>query len=87
MVALSVSISANTSPFLTASPTFFCHPAITPSVMVSLKRGIKTISSLFNTSEFAAVGVAGVGAEAVVVVAAAGSLLVAAVTLADVLVC
>ena len=55
--------------------------------MVSLKRGIKTISSLFNTSEFAAVGVAGVGAEAVVVVAAAGSLLVAAVTLADALVC
>ena len=54
--------------------------------MVSLKRGIKTISSLFNTSEFAAVGVAGVGAEAVVV-AAAGSLLVAAVTLADALVC
>ena len=50
MVALSVSISANTSPFLTVSPTFFCQPAITPSVMVSLKRGMSTTSSIAATS-------------------------------------
>ena len=46
MVALSVSISANTSPLVTLSPIFLCHPAITPSVMVSLKRGINTTSSI-----------------------------------------
>ena len=50
MVALSVSISASTSPFLTVSPTFLCHPAITPSVMVSLSRGINTTSSMAATS-------------------------------------
>ena len=50
MVALSVSISANTSPFFTASPTFLCHPAITPSVIVSLRRGIKTTSSIAAAS-------------------------------------
>ena len=50
MVALSVSISANTSPFLTVSPTFFCQPAITPSVIVSLKRGMSTTSSIAATS-------------------------------------
>ena len=60
MVALSVSISANTSPFLTVSPTFFCQPAITPSVMVSLKRGISTTSSIAATSTAAfAAGAAG----------------------------
>ena len=66
MVALSVSISANTSPFLTVSPTFFCQPAITPSVMVSLKRGISTTSSMAATSNAAgaagAEAVAGAGA-------------------------
>src|SRR5678815_1681177 len=34
------------SPFLTASPTFFCQLAITPSVIVSLRRGINTTSSI-----------------------------------------
>ena len=62
MVALSVSISANTSPFLTVSPTFFCQPAITPSVMVSLKRGISTTSSIAATST--AAGAAGAEATA-----------------------
>src|SRR5215217_8150112 len=42
MVALSVSISSNTSPFSTLSPSFLSHSAIWPSVMVSLKRGIVT---------------------------------------------
>ena len=63
MVALSVSISAKISPFFTASPTFFCHPAITPSVMVSLKRGIKTTSSILLKSilsELAAIRAAAV---------------------------
>ena len=46
MVALSVSISASTSPFLTASPTFLCQEAMTPSVIVSLSRGINTTSSI-----------------------------------------
>ena len=64
MVALSVSISANTSPFFTVSPTFLCHPAITPSVMVSLNLGINTTSSIAETSNVFA------GAEAVFVVAA-----------------
>ena len=50
MVALSVSISANTSPLVTLSPSFLCQPAITPSVMVSLKRGINTTSSIVLTS-------------------------------------
>ena len=50
MVALSVSISANTSPFETLSPSFLCQPAITPSVMVSLKRGINTTSSIVLAS-------------------------------------
>ena len=65
MVALSVSISANTSPFFTVSPTFLCHPAITPSVMVSLNLGINTTSSIAETSNVLAVAAAG----AVVVVA------------------
>jgi hypothetical protein len=46
MVALSVSTSANNSPFFTGSPTFLCHAAITPSVIVSLKRGIKITSAI-----------------------------------------
>ena len=40
MVALSVSISASNVPSVIASPIFTCHFATTPSVMVSLKRGI-----------------------------------------------
>ena len=63
MVALSVSMSAKISPFFTASPTFFCHPAITPSVIVSLKRGIKTTSSIEEISIEAVVSV-GIGAVA-----------------------
>ena len=46
MVALSVSISASNSPLETLSPTFLCQAAITPSVMVSLKRGILIISAI-----------------------------------------
>ena len=70
MVALSVSISANTSPFLTVSPTFFCQPAITPSVIVSLKRGISTTSSIAATSS---AGLADAATGAAVAVAGAGS--------------
>src|SRR5690606_41315591 len=46
MVALSVSTSASSSPFLTLSPTFLAHDAITPSSIVSLILGIRTISAL-----------------------------------------
>src|SRR5690606_7238620 len=52
MVALSVSTSAITSPELTLSPTFLCHFAITPSVMVSLILGIRTTSAILNFFEF-----------------------------------
>ena len=64
MVALSVSISANTSPLATLSPTFLCQAAITPSVIVSLKRGINTTSSIVLASILFAV-VAGLVVEAV----------------------
>ncbi len=47
MVALSVSTSATSSPFLTVSPTFLCHFTNTPSVMVSDILGILTISAIF----------------------------------------
>ena len=67
MVALSVSISANTSPFETLSPTFLCQPAITPSVMVSLKRGINTTSSIVLASILFVVVAGLVGAAGVVV--------------------
>src|ERR1700676_1026249 len=50
MVALSVSISASMSPFFTVSPTFLCHSAITPSVMVSLNLGIRITSSILDRS-------------------------------------
>src|SRR5450755_4700984 len=40
MVALSLSISAMTSPRSTVSPTFFIHRPMVPSSMVSLSRGI-----------------------------------------------
>jgi hypothetical protein len=46
MVALSVSISASTSPDLTASPTFLVQAATTPSVMVSLNLGMYTTSAM-----------------------------------------
>ena len=42
MVALSVSISAITSPALTVSPTFTCHLASVPSSMVGESAGIRT---------------------------------------------
>ena len=42
MVALSVSISAMTSPDLTASPSFLCHLARLPFSMVGESAGIKT---------------------------------------------
>src|SRR6185369_8739035 len=42
MVALSVSISAMTSPDLTASPSFLCHLARFPFSMVGESAGIKT---------------------------------------------
>src|SRR5690242_14717393 len=41
MVALSVSISAMTSPLLMASPSFFSHLASLPSVMVGDSAGIR----------------------------------------------
>ena len=41
MVALSVSISAMTSPLSTASPSFFSHLARVPSVMVGDSAGIR----------------------------------------------
>ncbi len=41
MVALSVSISASTSPDLTLSPSFLCHFARLPSVMVGDRAGIR----------------------------------------------
>ena len=46
MVALSVSTSANKSPLRTGSPTCLCQEAITPSVIVSLNRGIKITSAM-----------------------------------------
>ena len=46
IVALSVSISASTSPLFTLSPTFLCHAATVPSVMVSLSLGMRTISAI-----------------------------------------
>src|SRR5580658_2052353 len=42
IVALSVSISASTSPALTVSPTCLCHLVILPSVMVGDSAGIST---------------------------------------------
>ena len=64
-------MSANTSPFLTISPICLCHPAITPSVMVSLNLGIKTTSSIDEKSAVGVVIV--VGADAGVVRATAAS--------------
>ena len=72
MVALSVSISASTSPFFTASPTFLFHVAITPSVMVSLNLGIKTTSSIFDISIALVAGLAASALDASAGGAAAG---------------
>ncbi|MNE09250.1 hypothetical protein D3C80_1019220 [compost metagenome] len=47
-VALSVSISASNSPDFTVSPTFLCHSATTPSVMVSLNLGMLMISAIYD---------------------------------------
>ena len=41
MVALSVSISASTSPEETGSPSFFSHLASVPSVIVGDRAGIR----------------------------------------------
>ena len=57
-------MSASTSPFLTVSPICLCHPAITPSVIVSLNLGINTTSSIAETS------IVGVDGAAVVVAGA-----------------
>ena len=43
MVALSVSISAITSPALTVSPSFFSHLETLPSVMVGERAGIRML--------------------------------------------
>ena len=48
MVALSVSTSANKSPDFTLSPIFLCQATITPSVMVSLIRGILITSAIID---------------------------------------
>ena len=45
IVALSVSISAMTSPALTASPSFLCHLASLPSVMVGRQRRHQDVGS------------------------------------------
>jgi len=47
IVALSVSISAMTSPDFTSSPTFFSHLESLPSVMVGESAGIKISVAIF----------------------------------------
>src|ERR1700710_1802198 len=60
MVALSVSTSANESSDFTLSPTLKFHLLITPSVIVSLKAGIRiTVAGVFEVSTFGAAGAAG----------------------------
>ncbi len=46
MVALSVSISAITSPEAISSPSFFTHFASVPSVIVGESAGIKTLMGM-----------------------------------------
>src|SRR5208282_3874595 len=48
MVALSVSISAITSPALMVSPSFFSQRASVPSVMVGLSAGIRILVAMAN---------------------------------------
>src|SRR5947208_16817733 len=49
MLALSVSISAMTSPFLTSSPSCFSQRAIVPASMVSLRRGMTTSVDILHS--------------------------------------
>ena len=51
MVALSVSISAITSPDLTVSPGLTCHLASVPSSMVGDRAGIRISMGMFRRSE------------------------------------
>ena len=53
MVALSVSISASTSPISTLSPTFLCHLITVPSVMVSESLGISMLMAMGDNLEVA----------------------------------
>ncbi len=48
IVALSVSISAITSPALTSSPSLTCHLARLPSVIVGERAGISTFTVIFR---------------------------------------
>src|SRR5258707_12623437 len=48
MVALSVSISQTTWPAVTASPTFTCHFASLPSVMVGESAGIRMLIDIVS---------------------------------------
>ena len=48
MVALSVSISAMTSPALTSSPSFFSQRASVPSVMVGERAGIRMLVAMVS---------------------------------------
>ena len=50
IVALSVSISANVSPFATWSPTLLCHLTTVPTDMVSLNLGISITIDMANQS-------------------------------------
>src|SRR3546814_8713447 len=50
MVALSVSISAITSPALTVSPSLTCHLARLPSLMVGDSAGIRMEIGMFRHS-------------------------------------
>ena len=56
MVALSVSISARTSPISTVSPTFLCHLMRVPSVMVSESFGISIFTGIASMGRVALKG-------------------------------
>ena len=63
MVALSVSTSANESSDFTLSPTLKFHLFITPSVMVSLRAGMRiTVAGIFDVSTLGAGAAVGAGA-------------------------
>ena len=53
IVALSVSISASTSPISTLSPTCLCHLITVPSVMVSESLGISILMAMGDSLEVA----------------------------------
>src|SRR5450432_255562 len=57
-------MSASISPFFTWSPTFLCQAAITPSVIVSLRRGIRITSCMEDKSSPDAEAVLDAGADA-----------------------